>query len=228
MGRHVVAIPPVDDHRLLGAEPTRGAGRIHGGVAAAINGDAPPQLWGPQPLLLGQTRLLEKAHRIEDAPGLAGRDIDPLGQVGADGHEDGIKAPLTPLGQHILHLVVEGELHPGRQHARYLAIEHGARQAIGGNAKTQHAAGTRARLADLDAVAEPVEVPGAREARGAGPDDEHPLARGRWGRRRQPAEAQRLVAKEALDGVDRDRFVDLGTVAGMLAGVVTDPAMHGR
>ena len=76
-------------------------------------------------------------------------------------------------------------------------------------------------------MTEPVEVPGTGEAGGTSAYDQHLLTagRGRW--RRQPAAGQRLVAKETLDGVDRDRFIHLPAVASALAGVIADPAMNG-
>ena len=77
-------------------------------------------------------------------------------------------------------------------------------------------------------MAEPIEVPGAGEAGGTGTDHQHLLAagRGRW--HRQPAPGQRLVAKEALDGVDGDGIIHLGTVAGRFAGVIADPPVDRR
>ncbi len=77
-------------------------------------------------------------------------------------------------------------------------------------------------------MAEPIEVPGAGEAGGTGTDHQHLLAagRGRW--HRQPAPGQRLVAEEALDGVDGDGIIHLGTVAGRFAGVITDPPVDCR
>jgi hypothetical protein len=113
--------------------------------------------------------------------------------------------------------VVEGQRHPGGDDAGHLPIQHIAGQAVSGNTEAQHAAGERARLADLHLMAEPVEVPGAGEAGGPAPITSTflPLA-GR--RRRLPATGQRLVAEEALDGVNGDGIIHLGTVAGRFAG----------
>ena len=93
VGRHMIPVAAVDDHRLLDPEAAGGAGRVHGGVAAAVDGYSSSQLGWRQALLLGQAGLLEEAHRIEDLARLAGRNIDPLGQMGTDGHKDGVKAP---------------------------------------------------------------------------------------------------------------------------------------
>ncbi|MNC47280.1 hypothetical protein D3C75_963320 [compost metagenome] len=147
--------------------------------------------------------------------------------MGTDGHKDGVKAPLVALAQHILHLVVEGQRHPGRQDAGHLPIQHVARQTVGRNTEAQHAARQWPRFADLHPMAEPVEVPGAREAGRAGTDHQHLLAAGgrRW--RRLPATGQRLVAEEAFDGVNGDGVIHLTAVAGAFAGVITDPAVDG-
>ena len=77
-------------------------------------------------------------------------------------------------------------------------------------------------------MAEPVEVPGTREAGGAGTDHQHLLAAGGRGRRRLPATGQRLVAEEALDGVNGDGIIHLSAVAGRFAGVITDTPVDCR
>ncbi|MNJ54148.1 hypothetical protein D3C77_495780 [compost metagenome] len=224
----MIPVAAVDDHRLFHTEATGGTGRVHGGVAAAVDGYSPSQSGGRQALLFGEARLFEEAHRIEDLARFPGRNIDPLGQMGTDGHKDGVKAPLVALAQHILHLVVEGQRHPGRQDAGHLPVQHVAGQAVSGDAEAQHAARQWPRLADLHLMAEPVEVPGTGEAGGTGTDHQHLLATGRCRRRRQPAPGQRLVTEEALDGVNGDGVIHLGPVAGAFAGVITDPAMDRR
>ena len=77
-------------------------------------------------------------------------------------------------------------------------------------------------------MSEPVEVPGTGETGGTGSDHQHLLAAGGRGGRRLPATGQRLVAEEALDGVDGDGIIHLGTVAGRFAGVITDPPVDCR
>ncbi|MNU69552.1 hypothetical protein D3C71_589390 [compost metagenome] len=124
VGGHVVPVATVDDHRLLDPEAAGCTGRIHSGVAAAVDRHSPPQFGGRQALLFGQTGLFEETHRIEDLARFPGRNIDPLGQMGADSHKNGVKAPLVALAQHILHLVVEGQRHPGRHDAGHLPIQH--------------------------------------------------------------------------------------------------------
>ena len=61
-----------------------------------------------------------------------------------------------------------------------------ARQAIGGDAEMQHAAGQRPRLVDLHLVAEPGQVIGGRQPARAGADDQDALAGG-WRHGHRPA-----------------------------------------
>ena len=53
--------------------------------------------------LFSSARLACSAHRIEDLARVPGRNIDLLGQMGADGHKDGVKAPSS-RSRIILHL----------------------------------------------------------------------------------------------------------------------------
>ncbi|MNH17491.1 hypothetical protein D3C79_771650 [compost metagenome] len=167
----MVPVAAIDEHRLFNPETASSTGRVHGGVTTAVDSHPPPQFGGRQALLLGQTGLFEETHRIKDLARLPGRNIDPLGQMGADGHKDGVKAPLVARLEHVFHLVVEGEGDPGSDDAGHLPVQHLTGQTVSGDTEAQHAAGERARLADLHLMAEPVEVPGAREAGRAGAYD---------------------------------------------------------
>ena len=68
---------------------------------------------------------------------------------------------------------------------------------------------------------------GGGEARRAGADDEHALPARRRLDLDAPALLDREVTEKALDLVDPDGFVERCTIAGGLAGVVTDPS-HDR
>ena len=70
----------------------------------------------------------------------------------ADGHERRVEAALGLLGEQVLDLVVERDLHAHRLDLAHLLHQVGARQAVGGNAEVHHAAGQRPRVADLDGV----------------------------------------------------------------------------
>ena len=89
VGRHLLAGAAVDDQRLVGAEPPGDAGRVHRGVAAAVDRH-PAADHGP---LAGGDAAQER-QRVHDRPRVHGRDVDPLGQVRADGDEDRVEPAL--------------------------------------------------------------------------------------------------------------------------------------
>ena len=100
---HLLARAPVDDHRLLGAQPLRHARGVHGGVAAAVDRDPAADL---RPLALGDAA--EQRHGVDDRPGVLRGDVDPLGEMGADGGEDRVEPPRLLLGDQVLDTVVRG------------------------------------------------------------------------------------------------------------------------
>ena len=123
-------------------------------------------------------------------------------------------------------LALSFELHAQVEDALHLAVEHVARQAVGGDAEAHHAAGHGPGLVDRDLVAQARQVVGRREPRGPRADDQHLLAGGRGGRVELPAALERLVAEEVLDRVDADGGVELRPVARALARVVADAPHH--
>ena len=132
-----------------------------------------------------------------------------LADVRADRDEHRIEAAGLAFSATIsVDLVVQHDPHAHRFDAGDLRQQVGARQAIGGDAEMQHAAGQRARLVDLDLLAEPRQMIGGRQPARPGADHQDALARGgRDGTR--PAFARRHVAEEALDRVDRHGGVQL-------------------
>ena len=171
VGRHAVAGAPVDDDRLLGAEPAGGAGDVHRGVAAAVDDDA-----------AAEQRLLLALHAAQHGDGVehvrrgAGGDVGALAEVGADGEEDGVEAALAAsASSDVGDLGVQLELDAEVEDALDLRVEDLARQAVARDAEAHHAAGQRPGVADRDRVA------GAREVVGG--------ARARRARRRRPARA---------------------------------------
>ena len=137
------------------------------------------------------------------------------------------KPPSLPLGLEILDPVVELEHDAQVRQSRHLGIEHGAWQAIGGNAEVHHAAGDRPGIADHDVVPEAPQVVRRRQPARSGADDQHLQAGGRGARRKRPALLDGQVAEEAFDGVDADGGVEFAAIAGRLAGVVADAAVDG-
>ena len=123
--------------------------------------------------------------------------------------------------------MVAGDLHAHRRDALDLLHQPVARQAVGGDAVVHHAAGLGHRVADLDLVPEAAQMVGAGEAGRPGADHQHAPA-GRRAGGNAPALARGHVAEEAVDGVDRHRRVELGAVAGGLAGVVAGAPVRRR
>ena len=130
-----------------------------------------------------QQRLLLALHRlehrdgVEDVRGLARRDVGALADVGTDREEGRVEAALLHRLLDVGHLAVQLELDAHVEDALDLGVEHVARQPVLGDPETHHPAGHRPRFADRHLVAEAPQVVGGGEARGAGADDQHPLAR---------------------------------------------------
>ena len=82
VGRHLRAGAPVDDDGVFGAEAAGHPGGVHRGVAAAVHRDVAPDLGrSPEATLRRNDTASIIAARV------LGRDVDTLGQVGADRDE---------------------------------------------------------------------------------------------------------------------------------------------
>ena len=101
VGGHAIAVAPVDDHRVGGAEPLGGARGVHRGVAAAVDDHAPPEL---RPLLA--LHAAQQRDRVEDPRGLAGGHVRALADVRADREEGGVEAALAHRVDHVVDLAV--------------------------------------------------------------------------------------------------------------------------
>jgi hypothetical protein len=77
---------------MASSAPSRrgGAGRIHRGVAAAVDDDGPAEL---EPLPAG--RVAEYGQGVEDAGGLTGRDVGAVAELGADGQKHRVEVPIA-------------------------------------------------------------------------------------------------------------------------------------
>ena len=104
-GGHVLAIAAIDDERLV-AEALRDARGVHRGVAAAVDGDAAPELRRS-----AVARAAQERERVEDLPGVARRDLGALADVRADGEEHRVERAVALLGEQVLDLVIEDERH---------------------------------------------------------------------------------------------------------------------
>ena len=87
VGGHALARAPVDDDRLLGAEPLGRARHVHRGVAAAVDDHA-----APEHRLLLALHAAQHREGVEDVRGLAGGDVGALADVRADREEGRVEA----------------------------------------------------------------------------------------------------------------------------------------
>ncbi len=223
VGGHLLASPPVDDQRLLRPHPPRRARGIHRRVAAAVDGDAPSDHG-----LLAARHAVQERHRVQDRPGVRCRDVDPLRQVGADRHEHRVEGALATLRLEVLDPMAAREAHPERRDPIDLGPHHVPRQPVGRDPVAHHPARLRTRVANLDLMAEPRQMVGRGEPARPRTDHQDALAAAlRRGCERPPL-LKRQIAQEALDGMDRDRAVELGAVAHALARVVADSPVDRR
>ena len=222
VGGHALPGPPVDDDGVFGAEPSGRAGRVHGGVAAAVDHHATSE--NGWLALLG---VMQQRDGVEDARRVSGGDVGVLGPLGAHGEERGIEA-LVPHGRlEVVDRPPADDLDAQGANALDLALHDVTRQAVGGDAVAHHAPRQGRRLVQDDLVPEEPQVVGGREAARPGADDEHPPPRGRSRRVGRPALAECAVAQEPLHGVDPHRLVHGGPVAGRLTGVEAGSSHHG-
>ena len=167
----------------------------------------------------------QERHGVDDVAGVGGGDVHSFGQVCADRDEHGIEGSLAALELEVVDPVVAGQPHPERGDPIDLGAHHIPRQPVGGNPVAHHPARLRAGVANLDLVAEPREVVGGRQTARTRADHEHALAGPRPRGIEQPALLEREITEEPLDRVNRQRAVELGTVADALTRVVTDPTV---
>ena len=218
VGGHLGPGAPVDDQRVVGAEPPGDPGRVHRGVAAAVDGHAAAD---HRPLAL--RGAVQERQGVKDPGGIARGDVHTLGQMRSDRHEHRVEAARGLLGGQVGHPVPLGEPHPERGDPVQLRIQHIAGQPVGRDAVAHHATWPLAGVPDLDLVPEPGEMVGGRQAARARADDQHaPPGAGRRAAER-PATLAGKITKEPLHRMDRNGAVQLGPVAGGLAGVVADP-----
>jgi hypothetical protein len=221
--RHVGAVAVIDDQRLVGAEPPRGARRIHRRIAAAVNDDAAAE---ERPI--AGVDIAQERQRIEHPGGIPRRDVDVTADMGADRDEDGVEAAGVALGEDVLDLVIEGDAHAHPLDATDFRQQLDTRQPVGGNAEMHHTAGDGPRFPDLGSMAAAREMIGRREPARPGADDQHPLAARRRVDRELPVFCRGTIAEESFDRMDADAAVEPGAVAGVLARVIADAPVHRR
>src|SRR3974390_724262 len=145
----------------------------------------------------------------------------------ADRKEGRIELPVFHAVDGAVDFAVEFEGDTKVGDAFDLGIEDVARQPIFRNAEAHHAAGEGAGLVDFNGVAPASQMISGGKPGRAGAHDQYAFARFGLRRRERPAVTDRGVAKEALDRIDADRFVDLRAVASAFTRVIANTAHHG-
>jgi len=222
MGRHVLAVPAVDDHGLAGAESLGHPGRVHGRVAAPIDRHS-----SAQSRRLPGLHTLQETDGVENLPRIPGRNVHPLGEVGANGHENGVETTGRLFRQHVLDFVVEDNADTEVLDPPHFRVQHLPGQPIGRDSEMHHAAGHRPCLADFHLVPQAAQVIRDRQSARAGAHHQDLVAAFLGGTHQGPALVYGQVPEIPLHCVDADGHVQHGAITGALAGVVTDPAVHG-
>ena len=151
-----------------------------------------------------------------------------LAHVRADGDEDRVELAGCHFRQYIYNFMIDDDLYSHGFDPPNLAHEIFTGQTIRGNTEMHHAAGQWPRLMNLRRMAHAGKVVRRRQTTRSSANHQNPFAA--WCRRtfECPGFLGREIAKEALDGVDADRGVELSAIAGRFAGVVADPPVHRR
>ena len=100
------------------------------------------------------------------------------------------KLPGGLFGDNVLDLVIEDDPDPHGLDAGDLLHQFGARQAIGGNAEMQHAAGQRAGFVHFDRMAKAGQMVGRRQSARAAAHDQDALAAGSGAAWQEPSLAR--------------------------------------
>ena len=129
--------------------------------------------------------------------------------MGADGEECGVELAGFHRFENIVDLGIELELDAEIEDPLDFRIEHVARQSVLRDAEAHHAAGRRSGIVDRDGMAHAAQMIGRGKTGRSGADHQHAFAGFRFRRREVPVALDRLVAEEAFDRIDADRFVDL-------------------
>ena len=214
-----------DDMNIGRTGPFQDTGNINGSIAAAVDDHsfATSRRGAEIEPFQQQTETGPRIHRF--------RALDiPIARLLAARRQENrceFRAEVVEL-EIPAEFPVRLKLDTGCDQARDLGVEHVARQAIGWDRPAQHAAGFGVLVEDRDGVAASGEVIGGRQSCRTAADHRYglaPFAVPAWQR---PALSDRLVAEETLDGVDRDRLIDLAAIAAALAGMMADAAGDSR
>ena len=222
---HLLRPAPVEDRRGLRAEAQRGSARVHRGVAATDDDDVLPD-----PLRLPEVRPLQEVDAVDHPVELLARDVHRDGVHAAGRRDDRVVAIAKLLeGDVAADLDVVVELHAVLGDPVDVELDDVARQPEGRDADQRRAPAGRERVVDMHLVTPPGELLGGGQAGGPGADHRHAATAGRS----DDDVVRHVVAvvpvdQEALHRADRERLVDVGAAAGLLAGRRAHVAADGR
>ncbi len=169
-GRHLAALFEADHVHLLRALAQRRQRDVDGDVAAADHHHARTDLdRHPAPDVAQEVDAAENEGLVHAL------DRDEARHLRAQAEEDRIVVPAEGIEAVDLRAGADGDAERGDLFA--VPVEQFGRQAVGGDAVAQHAAGLRLRLEDFDGMAEDAQVVGGGEPGRAGADDADAPAR---------------------------------------------------
>jgi len=100
------AVAAIDDHRIGGTEAACRPGGVDGSVPPAVDDHAAPSIGGSS----SATRC--RRDRVEHPRGVAGGNVDPAAELGADGEEHASGAALAALAFDVVDRVTEFDATP--------------------------------------------------------------------------------------------------------------------
>ena len=184
----------------------------------------------PDPLRLAEVRALQEVDAVDHPVELLARDVH-CDRVHAAGRNDDRIVPIAELLERDVaaDLDVVVELHAVLRDPVDVELDDVAWQPEGRHADEGRAAAGRERVVDVDLVPPAPELLGGGESGGPRADHGHAAAAGR----RDDDVVRHVVAvvpvdQEALHRADRERLVDVGATAGLLAGRGADVAADRR
>ncbi len=164
---HLVAGTAIDDVDVFGAQSDRGTAAVHGGVAAAADGDVLAE-----ERLLAEAELLEEVDAAFDAVEVFARDTHRDRGPCADGEEDCVVFVADVIELDVfaeLDIVLQDDA--GFLDDRDLLVEDCLRQTVLRNAVAEHTAHLRLLVKDGDRMAPLTQEVGSRQTGGAAADD---------------------------------------------------------
>ena len=181
--RHLLPAAAIEHPHVPGAQPDRGAGAVHGGIAAADHHH-----------FVAQRRRVPAGHALQKLDSRQGVFLalaaEPLCTLRPDGHEHRV-VPLAQAGQGevftppLAHTEPRAEPPDGVD----LRIQRILRQPVGGDSVAQHAAGERVRVEQRAVMTVSCEIVSRGQPRGPRAHDGYSLPGG-WRARRRVVRAR--------------------------------------